>query len=148
MPLYFAYGSNMDAAAMAKRCPHARALGPARLARHRFFIMAEGYASIARDRNAEVHGVLYDLAFSDIGPLDRYEEVLCGLYVKMTQPILRLNGGSTRALVYIGRCSQEGDAAPDYMGRIVSAAKDWSLPLAYVAFLETQLKPARRARGA
>ena len=108
MPLYFAYGSNMDAAAMAKRCPSGRALGPARLARHRFFIMAEGYASIARDRNAEVHGILYQLALSDIGPFDRYEEVERGLYVKMTQPILRANGGSTRALVYVGRSSQEG----------------------------------------
>jgi gamma-glutamylcyclotransferase (GGCT)/AIG2-like uncharacterized protein YtfP len=73
MPLYFAYGSNMDTAAMRKRCPNAQALGRARLAGHRFFIMAEGFASIARDRAAEVHGVLYQLALSDIGPLDRYE---------------------------------------------------------------------------
>ncbi|HEY6732614.1 MAG TPA: gamma-glutamylcyclotransferase, partial [Roseiarcus sp.] len=27
MPLYFAYGSNMDVAAMARRCPRSKALG-------------------------------------------------------------------------------------------------------------------------
>jgi hypothetical protein len=30
MPLYFAYGSNMDAAAMRSRCPNSAALGTAR----------------------------------------------------------------------------------------------------------------------
>ena len=51
MPLYFAYGSNMDAAAMQARCPKSRALGPARLARHRFGLMADGYATIVRAPN-------------------------------------------------------------------------------------------------
>lgn len=41
MPLYFAYGSNMDREAMRVRCPNSRALGRARLARHRFFIMSQ-----------------------------------------------------------------------------------------------------------
>ncbi len=33
MPLYFAYGANMDVAAMAKRCPSSKPLGLARLPR-------------------------------------------------------------------------------------------------------------------
>ncbi|MEN9708785.1 MAG: hypothetical protein RIQ68_1193, partial [Pseudomonadota bacterium] len=49
MPLYFAYGSNMDVKAMAERCPRSTALGPARLARHRFFIMDSGWASVCAD---------------------------------------------------------------------------------------------------
>ena len=49
MPLYFAYGSNMDRTAMLARCPHSRPVGPARLMRHRFFVMDEGYASVLRD---------------------------------------------------------------------------------------------------
>ena len=53
MPLYFAYGSNMDAAAMAARCPGSRQLGCARLARHRLVVMAEGYLSLLRDPRHE-----------------------------------------------------------------------------------------------
>ena len=45
MPLCFAYGSNMDRAAMAVRCPASTPLGTARLARHRFIVTREGYAS-------------------------------------------------------------------------------------------------------
>ncbi|WOJ88473.1 gamma-glutamylcyclotransferase family protein [Methylocapsa polymorpha] len=145
MPLYFAYGSNMDAAAMGKRCPNAHALGRARLAGHRFFIMAEGFASIVLDRNAEVHGVLYRLALSDIGPLDRYEETERGLYRKITQPVLRASGGPVRALVYVGRSSGAGRPLPGYMDSIVCAANAWTMPRAYIASLESLAKTARRA---
>lgn len=137
MPLYFAYGSNMDAAAMRRRCPNGQALGCARLAGHRFFIMAEGFASIARDRTAEVHGVLNRLALTDIGPLDRYEEIERGLYKKITQPVIRASGGPVRALVYVGRSSRNGLPTPGYMGPIVSAAEAWAMPPAYIAFLES-----------
>lgn len=145
MPLYFAYGSNMDAAAMRKRCPKARAIGPARLAGHRFFIMAEGFASIARDRAAEVHGVLYRLELSDIGPLDRYEEIERGLYRKITQPVIRANASPVRALVYVGRSGSEGRPSQAYMMSVVCAAKAWSLPSAYVTYLESFAAPTARS---
>jgi gamma-glutamylcyclotransferase (GGCT)/AIG2-like uncharacterized protein YtfP len=140
MPLYFAYGSNMDAAAMRQRCRNAQALGPARLAGHRFFIMEEGFASIVRDRNAVVHGVLYRLALSDVGPLDRYEEVHRGLYQKITQPIFRVGGGPVSALVYVGGSSKEGRPAPAYMQTILQAARMAQLPPAYISFLEMRAK--------
>jgi len=41
MPLYFSYGSNMDVAGMAARCPRSKPLGLARLAHHRLAIMRE-----------------------------------------------------------------------------------------------------------
>ena len=43
MPLYFAYGSNMSVEAMARRCPRSKALGLARLERHRLAVMREGW---------------------------------------------------------------------------------------------------------
>ena len=93
MPLYFAYGSNMDEAAMRVRCPKARAIGTARLARHRFVLMGQtGYASVLRDPVSTVHGVLIDLALSDVRPLDRYEDVAHGLYVKALLPVTRAAG--------------------------------------------------------
>jgi hypothetical protein len=142
MPLYFAYGSNMDPDALRRRCPNARPLGPARLARHRFFIMAEGYASIIRHPQAEVHGLLFDLALADVGPLDRYEEIQRGLYKKIAQPILRAAAGPVRALVYVGRNTREGRPRPGYLEAIIAAAAAADLPPAYIRFLEAQARSA------
>ncbi len=102
MPLYFAYGSNMDVDGMRARAPNSRPLGPARLPRARFIIMQGGYASFMRDPLRTVHGVLWDLALSDVRLLDRYEDIASGLYRKIQQPVLREAGGSARALVYVG----------------------------------------------
>jgi hypothetical protein len=92
MPLYFAYGSNMDVEAMRARCPRSTPLGAARLARHRFFIMQGGYASVMADPRRQVCGVLWDLALGDVRALDAYEDVKGGLYRKITQPVLRRPG--------------------------------------------------------
>jgi gamma-glutamylcyclotransferase (GGCT)/AIG2-like uncharacterized protein YtfP len=146
VPLYFAYGSNMDEPALVSRCPKARRLGLARLPRHRFALMSSGYATVRRDARAEVHGVLYDLALSDIGPLDRYEEVDGGLYVKAIQPVLREGAGAVRALVYLGCDDTDGPPVPGYMEAVVAAARAAALPAPYVRMLEGFLPGTRRAR--
>jgi gamma-glutamylcyclotransferase (GGCT)/AIG2-like uncharacterized protein YtfP len=135
MPLYFAYGSNMDRAAMRLRCPGSHALGRARLARHKFFIMGSGYASVKCDPRMDVHGVLYELALSDIPGLDRYEDVGRGLYKKLTQPVLRDTGSPVRALIYVGSSQVEGKPSSAYLNAVIAAAKDWVLPEAYVSYL-------------
>lgn len=145
MPFYFAYGSNMDEAAMRKRCPKAKALGLARLARHRFVLMGNGYASVHRDPRADVHGVLFDLALSDVQPLDRYEEVARGLYTKELQPVLRDGAAPCQALIYFGADQTTGGAPPSgYMEAIVAAAQVAGLPAIHVAMLES-LVPRRGA---
>jgi gamma-glutamylcyclotransferase (GGCT)/AIG2-like uncharacterized protein YtfP len=135
MPLYFAYGANMDLAAMRRRAPNSRALGRARLARHKFFIMQSGFASVKRAPHADVHGVLYDLALSDVSALDRYEEVGRGLYTKAVQPVLRDGASAVRALVYLGASTAEGKPAPDYIAAILTGARENGLPDDYIAFL-------------
>jgi gamma-glutamylcyclotransferase (GGCT)/AIG2-like uncharacterized protein YtfP len=125
----------MDCEAMRERCPNSRPLGRARLARHRFFIMGSGHGSVKRDPRMEVHGVLYDLAFSDIPALDRYEEIGRGLYKKITQAVLREGAAPVRALLYVGSSAQEGVAQGDYLDRVIAAARDWSFPEAYLAYL-------------
>lgn len=153
MPFYFAYGSNMDAAAMRARCPKSRALGRGRLARHRFALMADGYATVVRDATSEAHGVLYDLALSDVPALDRYEEVSRGLYAKAMQPVLRADGRPVRALVYIGAAPAASGPPKklDYMKGVIDAARAADLPAAYVDFLSSLLSggavaaPQRRA---
>ncbi|MFZ4531836.1 MAG: gamma-glutamylcyclotransferase family protein [Alsobacter sp.] len=131
MPLYFAYGSNMDRAAMAVRCPQAKPLGLARLPRHRFLITSDGYASVVRDPRRTVHGVLWDLALSDMPSLDRYESLHTGLYTKISQPVVT-PGGARRALVYVGRSARKGTPKPGYLEGVLAAARDWGLPVDYV----------------
>jgi hypothetical protein len=131
MPLYFAYGSNMDRAAMAARCPASRPLGAARLARHRFIVTGEGYASVVCDPRRAVWGLLWDIAFADMPALDRYESVASGLYVKLSQPVIA-SGGVRRALIYVARSQVAGQPRPGYLEGVVAAARAAGLPEDYV----------------
>ncbi len=150
MPLYFAYGSNMDETAMRARCPRSRALGVARLPRHRFALTADGYATVVRDPQADAHGVLYDLALADVPALDRYEAVARGLYAKVVQPVLPATGAARRALIYVGAGAASGSpkAIAGYLAGVIAAARAAGLPADYVRGLESlapgaYVEPAR-----
>ncbi len=136
MPLHFAYGSNMNREAMAGRCPQSKALGLARLPRHRLVIMREGYANVVRDPRQTVYGVLWDIALADMRALDHYEGVSQGLYRKVMQPVLREGGGSARALVYMSKSAAGGHPKAGYMQGLLAAAQDWGLPEAYLCQLQ------------
>lgn len=142
MPLYFAYGSNMDREAMAARCPRSRPLGPARLVRHRPAIMPEGFLSVLRDPRRCVWGLLWNLALADGPALDRYEDVGTGLYRKKVQPVLTAHG-PRRALIYRG-AGQGGVPRPGYLEAVVNAAGPL-LPAGYVRELEALLPVGSRA---
>ena len=141
MPLYFAYGANMDVEAMALRCPASNALGLARLARHRLAIMREGWLTVARDPSANVHGVLWDLALSDVPGLDRFEEVSARLYTKIMQPVIA-QGGPKRALIYVGANAGPGKANAEYIAAVISSARAWRLPAEGVAAYERLAREA------
>jgi gamma-glutamylcyclotransferase (GGCT)/AIG2-like uncharacterized protein YtfP len=138
MPLYFAYGSNMSAEGMARRCPRAKALGLARLERHRLAVMREGWLTAVRVSRGAVHGVLWDLALSDLPALDRYEGPL---YVKLAQPVVAA-GGAKRALVYFGSNAGPGTLRPDYLAGVLAAARERALPGEAIAALEALGTPA------
>jgi hypothetical protein len=140
MPLYFAYGSNMDVGAMARRCPRSKALGLARLERHRLAVMREGWLTAVRDSHSAVHGVLWDLALSDIAALDRYEGLFQGFYTKLMQPVIA-ERGPKRAIVYFGANAGPGVGRPAYLAEVLAAARSWPLPAEGVGALE------RLARG-
>ena len=135
MPLYFAYGSNMDVEAMARRCPRSMALGLARLERHRLAVMREGWLTAVRAPSSAVHGVLWDLALSDIPALDRHESLSQSLYVKLTQAVIA-ERGPKRAIVYIGANSGPGDLRPAYIADVLAAARSWPLLAEGVEALE------------
>jgi gamma-glutamylcyclotransferase (GGCT)/AIG2-like uncharacterized protein YtfP len=148
VPLHFAYGSNMDAAAMAQRCPRSRLLGRARLARWRFVILPSGFASVVPDSRATVHGALWDIPPADVAALDRYEQVGQGLYAKKIIPVLREPFGASPALVYIGAAPQQGAAHPaawpGYLADIIAAAQALELPAAHIAYLSYLLAEQKK----
>lgn len=135
----------MDVEAMRARCPRSKPLGVARLARHRFFIMEGGYASVMRDARLQVHGVLWDLALADVRTLDAYEDVRSGLYRKAMQPVLRGQGASARALVYIGGSEISAPPLPGYMESVLAAARHWDFPETYLRELAA-FAPAAAAK--
>ena len=135
MPLFFAYGANMDVEAMALRCPRSKPRGAARLVRHRLVAMREGWLSVARDPHATVHGVLWDVALADVAALDRYEGAPEGLYAKTPQMVIG-DGGGKRALVYFGANSGPGIVRQDYLETVIAAAQHWRLPPAAIAALQ------------
>ena len=146
MPLYFAYGANMNVGAMARRCPRSKALGPARLERHRLQVMREGWLTAAPDPRSAVHGVLWGLALSDVAALDRYEGLPQGLYAKATQMVIT-RVGVKRALVYFGTNGGPGRALPDYLAAVIAAARSWPLPTVAIETLEGLGRPIDNRRS-
>jgi AIG2-like family len=125
----------MDVSAMAGRCPRSKPLGLARLERHRLAVMREGWLTAVRDPVSAVHGVLWDLALSDIAALDRYESLSQGLYAKLTQAIIA-ECGAKRAIIYVGANAGPGALRPAYIAEVLAAARSWPLPGEGVAALE------------
>jgi len=135
MTLHFAYGSNMSRSLMRRRCPGARALGPARLDGWRFVITRDGYASLVHDPGARVHGVLWRLTPRDLAALNAYESLDRRLYVRRVLPVL-IGARRRAALVYVGPGRAPGRPQPGYQELVVAAAREWELPETYVATLE------------
>ncbi len=129
--LYFAYGSNMSRAVMAKFAPGARPVGAAVLHGHRFIISADGYASVAPQQGERVHGVLWRLSPRDRATLDAWEGIAQGLYRVATLPV-HCAGQSRRALVYIAATGRIGKPKLGYMDVVLAAAREWQLPSSYV----------------
>lgn len=112
--------------------------------RHRFVLMREGYASVTRDPGRLVHGLLWDLALSDVAALDRYEAVGQGLYSKLVQPVMT-QGGTRRALVYVGSNAGPGRPHAGYLELILSTASALGFPDSYIGELRQFLPGRERA---
>jgi hypothetical protein len=135
MTLYFAYGSNMNRTAMGQRCPGARAVGPATLAGHRFFVGIDGWGSVKPSAGDAVHGVLWRLTTRDLAALHAYELLHQGLYDVRRLPV-RSGARHVPATIYLLRRRAPGRPKPGYVELIAAAARAWKLPEAYVRSVE------------
>ena len=113
MSHYFAYGSNLNKAQMAKRCPDAVAIGAMVLPEAR--LVFRGVADVEYDENGEVHGGLWRISKRCERALDRDEGVAGGLYSKAYIEIeLPVKGKRVvrRCLLYV--MNREGYSRPNY----------------------------------
>lgn len=105
MPVYFAFGSNMDHVQMARRCPGATSLGLASLPGHRLVFRGPsqnrggGVASVDPDPQQAVQGLLWELSEEDILTLDRREGAP-HWYKRVTVSVTSADGSTRQAILY------------------------------------------------
>jgi gamma-glutamylcyclotransferase (GGCT)/AIG2-like uncharacterized protein YtfP len=140
--IYFAYGANMERAAMGTRCRDATPMGQAALRGWRY-VIAQGYGSVTPARGMCVFGVLWRLTPRDLAALNTFESLDSGLY-RRARLSVEFEGRRVGALVYLSRSGGKPRPMPGYQERLVAAAQDWRLPPRYIAEL-ARLAPAYRA---
>ncbi len=138
MPLYFAYGSNMDSAQMAERIPGARVRGKAVLHGYGFRCNKIGRdgtakANVAREADALVWGVVYEITQNDLERLDHFE----GGYARREVGVELSDGATATCEVYVSEKISE-DLLPSrtYRDRMVRGAHRHALPDEWRRLLE------------
>ena len=106
--IYIAYGSNMDLAQMAHRCPEAQLLGTGLLEGWRLMFkgsLTGAYATIEREKGLTVPILLWRISASDEERLDRYEGFPSFYYKRTIQAVKTdehgVRTGITRGMAYI-----------------------------------------------
>jgi gamma-glutamylcyclotransferase (GGCT)/AIG2-like uncharacterized protein YtfP len=149
--LYFAYGSNMDWTQMRERCPSAKFVAIAELPKHRLKFTRKskdrdcGVSDVVPGDSKNVWGVVYDVAETDIGLLDKDEGYRPGRdraansYVREQRHVLRDGDEEHPLLVslYVGN-PQPNPPLPnaDYKKLLIEGADYWHLPKEYIAELK------------
>ncbi|MGH2829032.1 MAG: gamma-glutamylcyclotransferase family protein [Actinomycetota bacterium] len=132
--LYFAYGANMNPAAMRAMSPGARSAGTARLSQHRVAFVrdrygfASGVATVVADRSEQVWGILWSLGDDDLPALDVWE----------AHPIAYRRAGVTlfapepvRAWAYVATSTAPRAPSREYLRGILRGAEAFALPPEY-----------------
>lgn len=130
---YFAYGSNLCAQQMARRCPDATDARPATLADHDWLINQRGVATVEPFPGSRVHGVLWRISDHDLTTLDSAEGV--PVRYRRDQLTVHTTDGPSPAWVYIDHRVRPGAPRPGYLERIVAGAVQHGLPQPWIDFL-------------
>ena len=147
LPLYFAYGSNLNPAQMAARCPGHRVVGRASLPGYALRFRGYGrdwagaVGTVEPLAGSIVHGVLFELTAEHYATLDEYEGydgpgAASNLYDRVEIEVVREDGTPVRALTYVIRPLEEGLPSRAYRDAIVAGLRHHGLPEEYVARLE------------
>jgi gamma-glutamylcyclotransferase (GGCT)/AIG2-like uncharacterized protein YtfP len=137
VPLYAAYGSNMDPAQMMQRAPHSPMAGTGWLVGWRLTFGAEdltwegALATIVEDAESQVFAVLYDMMPEDEASLDNWEGSALGLHKKLRLRVQTLEG-SVLAWLYVLDAYEGGLPSARYLGVMADAAESAGAPADYV----------------
>lgn len=143
MPLYAAYGSNLDPRQMAERCPHSPLEATGWLDGWRLTFGGEdlgwdgALATIVQDRAAAVFVGVYDVTEPDVATLDGWESADTGLYRKTWVRVQTMQGEHL-AWAYVLDAFEGGLPSATYLGALADAAEAASAPRDYVAALRAR----------
>ena len=146
MPLYAAYGSNLDPAQMTERCPHSPVYGTGWLEGWRLTFGGEdlgwegALATLVQSPGEHVFVGLYDMTDEDAKSLDTWEGADTGLYRKLRVRVHLLEGDKL-VWVYILDGYEGGSPSARYLGVLAQAAENAGAPADYVA--ELRSRPCR-----
>ena len=140
MPLYAAYGSNLDPERMASRAPHSPLQGTGWLLDWRLTFGGEDVSwegalgTVVEDAGHQVYVALYDLTPTDEDSLDKWEGVDIGLFRKLRVRVQTLDG-DVAAWIYVLDAYEGGLPSARYLGMLADAAEAGGAPDDYVAEL-------------
>lgn len=130
MKLYIAYGSNLNKAAMRRRCPDARPLGKFYLTDAR--LVFRGVADVEYSPGDRVPCGLWAISDQDERHLDRYEGVSSGFYFKDRSIQLSYRGSLYRPLIYLMRSRGVFPPTASYVETVRDGYRDFALDQSYL----------------
>jgi hypothetical protein len=134
MPLYFAFGSNLDAEQMAQRCPGSRAGFRARLCDHRIAFThpsrrwGGGAADVIPAAGHDVWGLVWELTDTDLERLDGYEQG----YRRCNLEVVDDAGRVQRVISYSVVDKGEHEPTRAYLDKMLRWGEHWRLPEPYL----------------
>lgn len=143
VPLYAAYGTNLDPAVMRTRCPHSPLVGTGWLEGWRLTfgggdLGGDGpLATVVEHSDHRVFVALYDLHGFDESALDRWDGALQELYRKLHVRVATLDGDIT-AWMYVLNGYEGGLPSTFMLSLIADAAEQAGAPDDYVTALRTR----------
>ncbi|SDU80848.1 AIG2-like family protein [Microlunatus sagamiharensis] len=147
--LYAAYGSNLDSAQMAERCPHSPLRWTGWIPGWRLTFGGDGFdgalPTVVEARGADpseqhVYVAVYDVTDADESTLDAWESADSGLYSKVRVRVETLDGIKT-AWVYVLEDFEGGLPSARTLGILADAAENAGAPADYLA--ELRNRPCR-----
>jgi gamma-glutamylcyclotransferase (GGCT)/AIG2-like uncharacterized protein YtfP len=141
--MYAAYGSNMDPAQMARRCPHSPRRGTGWLEDWRLtFGGAElgwdgALATVVEASGQRVFVALYEMNEADEAALDMWDGVTLGYY-RQTKVRVATEEGDVLAWLYVLNGYEGGLPSARYLGILADAAETAGAPAEYVADLRSR----------
>ena len=143
MPLYAAYGPNMDPRRMLERCPHSPLQTTGWLTGWRLTFGGEEHGwdgalpTIVEDPIDQVFVAVYDVSEEDESGLDGWEGADTGLYRKTRVRVATMTG-SVVTWTYVLDAYEGGLPSASFLGLLAEAAEAADAPADYVRGLRTR----------